>query len=482
MAEMRASTLDGGAVARWSEEIWERSIVPELTRYIANPCKSPAFDAEWQKHGYIEEAVAQIETWCRACPIPGLTVEVIRLAGRTPLLYMEVPARTPAAAADTVVLYGHLDKQPEMVGWREGLGPWAPVRAGDKLYGRGGGDDGYSAFAALAAIEALHKFGGIHARLAIIIEACEESGSYDLPAYIDALKDRIGTPTLVIALDSGAGNYDQLWSTTSLRGLVAATLKIDILTEGVHSGAASGIVPSTFRIARLLLDRIEDAKTGKVRLESAHVKIPPQRAAQAKRMASALKGEIEKSYPFVKGARPMAAKRADLILNRTWRPTLSVIGQAGMPAVENAGNVLRPSTTLVLSVRIPAGADPDAVAKELKATLMRKPPYGAKVAVAVGWGAKGWNAPPLAPWLEIATDAASRRYFGKPAMYMGEGGTIPFMAMLGDKFPKAQFLITGVLGPHSNAHGPNEFLHIPTAKKLTGAIADVLDAHARRER
>ena len=472
--------LDGKALGRWNDELWESSIVPEIARYIANPCKSPAFDPEWKKQGYIEDAVAQIEAWCRARPIPGLTVEVVRLEGRTPLIFMEVPATAAESAADTVVLYGHLDKQPEMVGWRDGLGPWAPVRDGDKLYGRGGADDGYSAFAALAAIEAVRKFGGIHSRLAIIIEACEESGSYDLPAYIDTLKSRIGTPTLVIALDSGAGNYEQLWSTTSLRGLVSATLTVEILTEGVHSGAASGVVPSSFRIARQLLDRIENAKTGKVLLASARVKIPSQRVEQAKQVAAALKGQIVASYPLVAGAQPMAKSPVELVLNRTWRPTLSIIGQAGMPLPGNAGNVLRPATSLVLSVRIPPGVDPKKVGDELVATLTRDPPYGAKIGVQLAWGAEGWNAPKLAPWLEAATDAASRRHFGKRAMYMGEGGTIPFMAMLGEKFPKAQFLITGVLGPHANAHGPNEFLHIPTAKKITAVVADVLDAHARR--
>lgn len=469
-------TLDAQRARESSEWIWEREILPALTEYIRIPNKSPAYDPKWREHGHMERAVELIERWCRAQPIEGLHVEVVRLDGRTPVIYMEVPGE----GDDTVLLYGHLDKQPEMTGWRAGLGPWEPLREGDRLYGRGGADDGYAAFASLAAIRLVREQGLRHARCVVLIEACEESGSYDLPAYIEALAPRIGRPSLVICLDSGCGNYEQLWSTTSLRGLLAGNLVVDVLTEGVHSGDASGIVPSSFRIARQILSRLEDERTGRVLLDALYVDIPPQRRAQAQAAAEALGDAVYSKFPLVPGTRPMSEDVTELVLNRTWRPALSVTGVGGIPPLDSAGNVLRPSTALKLSVRIPPRLDPKRALAALKELLERDPPYGARVRFEPEKESGGWDAPPLAPWLERATEAASMCFFGRPAMYMGEGGTIPFMGMLGEKFPEAQFLITGLLGPHSNAHGPNEFLHVPTGKKLTCCVAYVLVEHLRR--
>jgi acetylornithine deacetylase/succinyl-diaminopimelate desuccinylase-like protein len=459
----------------FADGIWEKEILPALHEYIRIPNKSQSFDAAWREHGHMERAVALVEGWCRKQPIPGLVVEVHRLEGRTPLILMEVPG----TAEGTVLLYGHLDKQPEIAGWRPGLGPWEPVRQGDKLYGRGGADDGYSAFASLLALRVLHEQKVPHARCVILIEAGEESGSPDLPAYIDALAARIGQPSLVVCLDSGCGNYESLWTTTSLRGVASLDLRVDVLREGVHSGSASGVVPSSFRIVRQLLGRIEDAQTGRILLDELHAEIPPARRAQIEASAEVLRHEVVDSLPWAAGTHAISTDITELILNRTWRPALSVTGVDGMPPMANAGNVLRPYTAVKLSMRLPPRLDPARAIAALKAALEKDPPYGAKVTV-TGDAAAGWDAPELAPWLERAMEQASRAYFGKPAMAMGEGGTIPFMAMLGKKFPAAQFLITGVLGPDSNAHGPNEFLHIPTAKRLTCCVAHVIASHAAR--
>ncbi|MFN7132277.1 MAG: M20 family metallopeptidase [Myxococcales bacterium] len=469
-------SLDTAAATAFSDRAWEQEILPALTDYIRIPNKSPAYDPRWREHGHMDRAVKLIADWCRKQPIAGLTVEVVQLENRTPVIYMEIPGQGP----DTVLLYGHLDKQPEMTGWREGLSPWTPVREGDKLFGRGGADDGYAAFGSLTAIRLLQEQGIPHARCVVLIEACEESGSYDLPYYIDALEKRIGSPTLVVCLDSGCGNYEQLWCTTSLRGLLAGNLRIQILEEGVHSGDASGIVPSSFRILRQLLSRIDDENTGQVRIRELHVEIPAARVEQAKAAAQALGDEVFTKFPWVKGARPVSDDRAELVLNRTWRPTLSVTGVDGMPPLDSAGNVLRPYTTVKLSVRIPPRVDPERATRALKETLEKDPPYGAKVSFESEKAGIGWDAPALAPWLDSAMQRASQTYFGKPAMFMGEGGTIPFMGMLGEKFPEAQFFITGLLGPGSNAHGPNEFLHVPTGKKLTCCVAQIIADHHRR--
>jgi acetylornithine deacetylase/succinyl-diaminopimelate desuccinylase-like protein len=465
--------MDSEKLQHYCNKVWDTSVVQELIDYIRIPNKSPMFDPDWQAHGYMEDAIAQFERWCLAQNITDMQLDIVRLPDRTPLLFMDIPGDSE----ETILLYGHLDKQPEMTGWREDLGPWEPVIEGDKLYGRGGADDGYATFASLIAINALKQQNIPHARCVVIIEACEESGSFDLPFYIDHLKDRIGKPDLVVCLDSGCGNYDQLWNTTSLRGLIGGELNVEILDEGVHSGDASGVVPSSFRILRQLLDRIEETNSGVVSANEFNVQIPKQRVQQAQISAEVLQDEVYAKFPFVDGAQPASFDPIELVLNRTWRPALAITGADGLPAIDNAGNVLRPITSVKISLRLPPTCDAKQATEKLKTLLESEPPYGAKVSFKPDWDASGWHAPPMVDWLEQAIDDASMNYFGAPAVHMGEGGSIPFMGMLGEKFPDAQFLITGVLGPHSNAHGPNEFLHIPTAKKLTCCVAEVIAKH-----
>ena len=457
---------------------WGDAIVPSLVDYIRIPNKSPAYDADWAKHGYMNDAVRLMEKWARErlAALPGATLEVVQLEGRTPVILIEVPGSND----DTILLYGHLDKQPEMSGWWEGFGPWTPVLKDGKLYGRGGADDGYAMYGSLAALLALKDQNVPHARCVILIEACEESGSYDLPFYIDHLSARIGKPSLVICLDSGCGNYDQLWLTTSLRGNGVGTLTVRVLTEGVHSGDASGIVPSSFRIARRLLSRIEDEATGRILPDELYVQVPPQRIEQARAAAAVLGPEVYSKLPFAGGTLPMGDDLAELVLNRTWRPQLAIIGADGLTPSANAGNVLLPYTTLKLSFRWPPTLNANKAIETVERLLLADPPYGAEVSVSFDRGGTGWNAPPLAPWLEASVARASQMAFGKPVVYMGEGGTIPFMGMLGAKFPETQFVITGVLGPHSNAHGPNEFLHIKTGERVTTSIAQIIADHYKR--
>ena len=471
--------IDAAKARETIDRCWDDEIVPTLVEYIRIPNKSPAFDPDWAVHGHMDAAAALFERWARARlpALPGATLEVVRLPGRTPVILIDVPGE----GSDTVLLYGHLDKQPEMVGWTEGYGPWLPRLDGDRLYGRGGADDGYAMFGAISALLALREQAAPHARCIVLIEACEESGSYDLPYYVDHLAAKIGNPSLVVCLDSGCGNYDQLWLTTSLRGMAAGTLRVQVLDEGVHSGDASGVVPSSFRILRQLLSRLEDEATGEIRPAELYAQVPPERVAQARRAAAALGEEVHRKFPFMAGMAPMSDDLTELVLNRTWRPQLAVIGVDGLPAPENAGNVLLPTTVAKLSLRLPPILDAEKASAVLRNVLEKDPPYGAHVAFEPGSNAVGWNAPALAPWLEQSLARASQAAFGAPPAYMGEGGTIPFMAMLGEKFPQAQFVVTGVLGPHSNAHGPNEFLHIPTGKRVTLVIAQVLaDHHARR--
>jgi acetylornithine deacetylase/succinyl-diaminopimelate desuccinylase-like protein len=455
---------------------WEREILPTLQDYIRIPNESPLFDPDWQAHGHMERAVTLVADWIRRQQVPDGSLTILQDGDRTPLLLLEFPG----SIGDTVLMYGHLDKQPPMVGWRDGLGPWTPYLAPDgRLYGRGAGDDGYAVFTALATVKALKDHGQPHGRIVILLECSEESGSCDLPHYINTYAERLGTPSLVICLDSGCGNYEQLWSTTSLRGQTTLNLHIEVLREGVHSGLASGVVPNPFLILRKLLDRLEDVDTGGIRLRELHVPIPAERMRQAEMAAGVLGGAIVDDFPLLEGVHVLADNPVELLLNNSWRPALAVTGQDGMPSVARAGNVLLPQLTYKLSLRLPPTLAADQATAAVKRVLETEPPFGARVTV-TGSGTTGWNAPPLAPWLAAATDASSQEFFGNVACAIGLGGSIPFMAMLGERFPEAQFLITGVLGPHANAHGPNEFLHTPYAKQLNCCLVRVVEAHYRQ--
>ncbi len=467
----------------WVNKFWDEKILKTLKEYIAIPAKSKAFDAQWRSNGHVHKVVELAENWCRAHAPKHVSVEVIDIDGRTPILLLEIPGDSDA----TVLMYGHLDKQPEMVGWdaERGLGPWTPKiivddKGDERLYGRGGADDGYSVFASLTAVLALQKQNISHARCVILIETGEESGSPDLPFYLDHLSDRIGEPDLVICLDSGAGNYDQLWLTSSLRGLVIGTLRVDVLEEGVHSGDASGIVESSFRIIRSALDRIESTNGcvfEKHMSDFLCVDIPEERREQAQDAAQTIGHALYERFQWAHNSPDIESDElTDLVLARTWGPAMSVTGVGGIPAIKDAGNVLRPFTELKLSIRIPPTLDPEVAYREVKFMLENHELIHAKVTF-TGTARPGWHAPTLASWLESSIQGASMAFFEEKALYMGEGGTIPFMKMLHDKFPQSQFVITGVLGPGANAHGPNEFLHIPYAKKLTACIAKVLRDH-----
>jgi acetylornithine deacetylase/succinyl-diaminopimelate desuccinylase-like protein len=482
-----AATFDQARAIEQISARWDDDIVGQLSRYIAIPAKSPMFDPQWAEHGHIDTVVRQAADWVLAQKVPGLSLEIVRLPGRTPVIFFEVAATRSVAAVSaqrqpTVLMYGHLDKQPEFDGWRSDLGPWSARYEDGKLYGRGGADDGYAVYASIAALEALKSQSVPHPRIVGLIETSEESGSTDLPAYVQALKDRLGEVALVICLDSGAGNYDQLWLTTSLRGNVTGTLKVEVLTEGVHSGDASGVVPSSFRIMRQLLDRLEDSATGHLLPPQFHCEVPPERLQQARVTAQILGEELFKRFPWAhhdcEGSTrltlPVSSDPLQALLARTWRPTLSVTGAQGLPAIRDAGNVLRPFTAFKLSLRLPPLVDAAAAVRSLKTLLEDNAPYQAKVTFEGGAGATGWNAPSTAPWFEQALQGASQAFFGAGCATIGQGGTIPLMNMLSQSFPKAQMMVCGVLGPKSNAHGPNEFLHVPYAKKLTASVAHVI--------
>jgi len=454
---------------------WDESIIDRLVAYVRIPNKSPMFDPQWERNGHMEQAVQLMADWCRAQELPGARTEVRHVPGRTPLLLVDVPGELSGCT----LLYGHLDKQPEFTGWLPGLGPWEPVIRDGRLYGRGAADDGYAVFSSLTAIAALKEQQVRLPRCVVLIEACEESGSTDLPAHLADLGAALGEPSLVVCLDAECGNYEQVWCTTSLRGNLIGTLRVRVLTEGVHSGMATGIAPTPFRILEQLLARIESPVTGDVLLDELHVSLPRDRRAQASAAAQVLGSEVAGKLPWLSGVHPVSNDPTELIINSSWRATLAVTGAEGLPSLGSAGNVLLPELAVKLSLRLPPTCDAARAERAVREALEREPPYGAQVSFEDASSNGGWNAPAFAPWLEESIARASTAVYGKTAVHIGCGGTIPFMGMLGERFPRTQFFITGVLGPQANAHGPNEFLHIEYAKKLTACVSLVLADHAR---
>ena len=460
--------------------LWDAEIVPALTDYIRVPAKSPHFDPAWEANGHLDRVTRDALAWVQRQPVRGLVAEIVRLPGRTPVLFFEVPASSADNAARTVLIYGHLDKQPEMTGWREGFGAWLPRFEDGRLYGRGGADDGYAVYAAIAALASLQAQGAPHARCVGLIETCEESGSFDLPAYLEALAPRLGAVGFVVGLDSGCGDYERLWVTTSLRGLAAGTLGVEVLTEGVHSGHASGIVPSSFRIARKVLERIDDAATGRVLPAEFHAPIPEERERQAYETAAILGDLVIDEYPFAGGTQPMTHDHVEALLNRSWRPALSVTGADGLPSIASAGNVLRPRTALKLSLRLPPPLDGAKATADLKRILESDPPCSAHGHIHAGSGRHRMACAADEPVARARTAGCIAGVLW-PSRRPQSARAAPFRSWQCSAvgFRQAQFLITGVLGPQSNAHGPNEFLHVPYAKRLTACVARVIEAHAQ---
>lgn len=459
---------------------WTDDVIPSLSGLVAIPALSPAFDADWAKTGHLAAAVEHVRAWIAARDLPGATIDVVELPDRTPLLLVDVPATPGAAAEGTVLMYGHLDKQPPVGGWSEGLDPWTPVIRDGRLYGRGSVDDGYSGYAATTSIEAVHAAGGEHARIVVLLETGEESGNPDLPAYVEHLADRIGEVSLVVCLDAGGNDYERLWLVTSLRGMLHLDVNVQLLGSAQHSGVASGVVASSFRILRSLIERLEDSATGELLLDELKVDVPADRLAELEAVSKDFPEALSKAFPLVEGGRVITEDALELMLNNAWRPTLSIIGADGFPKPADAGNVLRESTTLTLSFRLPPTVDAAKALEAVKRTLTTDVPYGAKVTFGDNTQSEdGWNAPSEAPWLTAALQTVSDGVFGQPHRATGMGGSIPFMGLLSRKYPEAQFLVTGACGSDSNIHVPDEWLHIEYAQQVTEAVAHILDAHAR---
>ena len=451
---------------------FDTNIIPSLSDYIRIDNLSPNYDPEWETNFKLEKAGYHLLVWSLNQGVKGMKGELIKEPGRTPMVYLEIP---PQGSDKTILLYGHFDKQPHLGEWAEGLGPTKPVIKDGNLYGRGASDDGYSTYTCVSAIKAIQSQKGKHGKIIITIEGGEESGSPDLVYYLKKLSDRIGTPDLMVCMDSGCKDYNTFWITTSLRGVCVLDLTVECLEESVHSGSGSGIAPDSFTIMRILLDRLQDSKTGKS-LVPIDVEIPSYRIEDAKKLGEYMKekcvNDIVKLSP---GVKPLSDDYSEIILNNTWRSTVVVTGMSYFPPAETAGNVLRAKTQCRISVRLPPIFNCKQSEVVLKEILEKDPPFNSKVTCKIMVSGNGWAAKDLCEPLKKSFNESSKKIFGKEFYNSGEGGSIPFIAELGELFPKCEMLVTGVLGPGSNAHCLNECLNIQFTKNITVALAHAIN-------
>ncbi|MGB1461381.1 MAG: M20/M25/M40 family metallo-hydrolase [Candidatus Thalassarchaeaceae archaeon] len=466
-------TLDLGQLMDRSEEIWEGSILPSLSDFIEIKALSPLFEPDWAEMGELDATIDLFCEWLDAQGIAGMSYEKHRIGELSPVLIVTIEGTGPGE----VIFYSHLDKQPSKPElWSEGLHPLKAVRRDPWLYGRGSVDDGYGGYLCATSVRLLQEAEVPHPRCTMIIETCEESGSFDLPPYLEALTEQLGNPDMVVVLDSGGPDYDHVWMTEALRGLVSGTLSVKVSHEGIHSGNSGGSIPSSFRIQRILLDRVEDSSSGKVLIPEMHVDIPEQIREKAMALREIVGDSIWEQFPTVDTLRQASETTEDMIVAMNWEPTLSIIGADGIPSVQDAGNVLRTNTDLKLSFRIPPGVDSESAIARAKAILEEDPPYGAEVTFTPDSCADGFHAPPLDGPISEAIQEASMELTGLPPLATWTGGTIPFMSMMQGKYPEAMFLCTGTSGPGNNAHGPDEKLHIPSSKRLTVALSATIAA------
>ena len=466
-------TLDLGQLMDRSEEIWEGSILPSLSDFIEIKALSPLFEPDWAEMGELDATIDLFCEWLDAQGIAGMSYEKHRIGELSPVLIVTIEGTGPGE----VIFYSHLDKQPSKPElWSEGLHPLKAVRRDPWLYGRGSVDDGYGGYLCATSVRLLQEAEVPHPRCTMIIETCEESGSFDLPPYLEALTEQLGNPDMVVVLDSGGPDYDHVWMTEALRGLVSGTLSVKVSHEGIHSGNSGGSIPSSFRIQRILLDRVEDSSSGKVLIPEMHVDIPEQIREKAMALREIVGDSIWEQFPTVDTLRQASETTEDMIVAMNWEPTLSIIGADGIPSVQDAGNVLRTNTDLKLSFRIPPGVDSESAIARAKVILEEDPPYGAEVTFTPDSCADGFHAPPLDGPISEAIQEASMELTGLPPLATWTGGTIPFMSMMQGKYPEAMFLCTGTSGPGNNAHGPDEKLHIPSSKRLTVALSATIAA------
>jgi acetylornithine deacetylase/succinyl-diaminopimelate desuccinylase-like protein len=466
--------MDRRVIEPFVRQFFDSEILSSLMNFVKIPNCSPEYDPDWDKNGYQIAAAQYIQDWIKNQNLKGCDTVFLKDEGRTPFIYVNIEG-TKEGDDRCILLYAHMDKQPPLTGWSPGLGPYTPVIKDGHLYGRGSSDDGYAPFAAITAVKACQDNNWPLPRIGIILEASEESGSTDLKYYLEKLSKLIGNPSLIFGLDSSCIDYNRLWTTSSLRGVFSMNLKVSLLKLGYHSGNGGGFVADSFLVLRMLLDRIEDSKTGKLLDEYLYPTVPVDKKAEIDHLASTMGDHILDGIEFYKNTQPMTNDKVELILNNTWRPTVTITGANGFPELDKAGNVLRQNSEVKISFRLPPLVSAKEVFTRIKNKLTENPPYNAKIDLTTSDVANdGWNQRPFSKDLNNILNDASNKFFDLDCDSYCEGGSIPFVNFFSDKFPKSEVIIMGVTGPGSNIHSTDENLHIEYCKKIICCLTYII--------
>ena len=458
---------------KYSEDQFEPFFIKGLQEFVRVENLTPMVDPEYATNGLVQKAMECVDKWIQGLNIIGLKRHVIHPEGLNPLVvYVVEPSE---GCTKNIMMYGHLDKQPYGPGWEEGLSPTDPIIRGDFMYGRGSCDDGYSAFACMLAVKALQESGAKWPRVVLTLETEEESGSPCLLALLKEAEPLIGKPDAMFCMDSGALDYEQLWLTSSLRGVCIVELTVEGGKAGYHSGETGGIIPETFRVVRQLLNRLDDPETGEVCKEF-QVEVPDFKRQEAKFIAGKYGDKIYNKFDVHPGVQYMSQDNVEeLYLNKAWRPNLSITGADGLPPCGIAGNVLRPKTTVKCSMRLVPTFDAHQANQIFEEKLTKNVPYNAKVTLKGGHAGSGWCQKQLEPWLQTAFEQSAQKFFdGTPVGTFGEGGSIPFLKELERKYPATQIVALGCCGPESNIHGPNEKINLVYVKKIIKTLGHLL--------
>lgn len=454
-------------------EFWDQHGIPGLMDFIRIPSKSTDFDPNWESNGFLKQACESAALWLKGI-IPDARCELLTETGRTPCLFVEIPPTKGYENSAAMAFYGHFDKLPETGEWQEGLGAWTPVLKNNCLYGRGSADDGYSFYLMGVCVAALKTLNHAHPRIIGIFETQEESGSKDLPYYLNLIHDRLGSVNAFFILDNSCSDYERLWTVSSLRGVIKGTLKVKVLSHGVHSGAYSGIVPDAYGIAQHLLSRVYDPLTSEVKIPSCLAKIPDTCQQQLQNVGNILGDQIWNRAPLLPGVSPISTQPDELLLQNTWKPALTITGISGIPVPENAGNIIHGDVALTLSMRVPPLIDLKQAVNDLNQLLTTDIPFGCEVSLTSISAEPGWASFHTDSKIQELLSKASECHFGKPLATTGQGGSIPIVNEFEKHLPNTALVVTGALGTDSNAHAPNEFLNMNYAKKLTAVIAQVI--------
>jgi acetylornithine deacetylase/succinyl-diaminopimelate desuccinylase-like protein len=418
-----------------------REVLPSVRADLERLVRIPSVSADPSAARHLRASADAVAVLLRDAGLP--QVDVVGVEGGQPAV---IGHRPGPPGAPTVLLYAHHDVQPpgDRADWDSD--PFVPAERDGRLYGRGAADDKAGIGVHLAALRA--HGDQLPVGVTVFVEGEEEIGSPTLAAFLDAHGQRLRADVVVFA-DSVNWATDVPALTATLRGGGAVTVEVRTLDHGVHGGLYGGAVPDALTVLCRLLATLHD--------ERGDVAVPGLIRGDAFQ-ADLTEAQVRAEAGVLKGVQLIGTGS---LTQRLWAaPAIAVTG-IDAPSVQAASNTLLPTARAKLSMRVAPGDDPVRACKALAAYLHAHAPWGAHVSVRPVGLAAPYVAPAGGRGYEAAHSALSQAW-GRPAVDIGVGGSLPFVTAYAGIFPDAEILITGVEDPDTRAHGSNESLHLAT--------------------